>query len=233
MTSVELKPVNVGFVLFPGFQALDAFGPLDALNILSTKTKINLSILAATLDPVSTRLPGEQQNPFGSNCAQSVVPTHTFDNAPDLDVLFIPGGIGRREPDTVDQVSKLLVRLYPSLQSVITICTGAAIAAIAGILDGKKATTNKKSWSLVTPLGPKTHWVANARWVRDGKVWTGAGVSAGIDVTLAWIEEVWGEDMATDVTTVMEYNRAKDPSQDPFAPLYSITDVINGEVQPS
>ncbi|PVH71381.1 hypothetical protein DL98DRAFT_435278, partial [Cadophora sp. DSE1049] len=62
----------------------------------------------------------------------------------------------------------------------------------AGVLDGKKATMNKWAFYATSALGPKTHWVAKARWVVDGNVWSSSGVSAGIDVTLAWVASLWG-----------------------------------------
>jgi len=142
-------PVNFGVILFPGFQALDVFGPLDALNILSQTQKMNLYIIAATLDPVSTKLPG----PKGSDFGQSVVPTDTFETAPPLDVLIVPGGQGTRSPE-VSTAIDFIEATYPTLQYLITICTGSGLAARAGVLDGKRATTNKRAWKETTALRP-------------------------------------------------------------------------------
>lgn len=101
-------------------------------------------------------------------------------------------------------------------------CTGSGLAARAGVLDGKRATTNKRAWSETTALGPRINWVAKARWVRDGKVWTSSGVSAGIDVVFAWIEEVYGEEVADKIAVGIEYERQRDSSQDPFAGVYGL-----------
>jgi len=97
------------------------------------------------------------------------------------------------------------------------VCTGAGLAARAGLLDGKRATTNKATWALTTAFGPKVKWVPKARWVVDGKVWTSAGGSAGIDVTLAWVGEVFGEGAAGWVADGLEYERCLDSGRDPFA----------------
>ncbi|KAG6838840.1 hypothetical protein C0991_008024 [Blastosporella zonata] len=214
-------PVNFGLVVFPGFQALDAFGPLDALNVLSLMFPLKLSILAATLDPVSTKAP--YSSSIGSDFGQSINPTHTFAAPPPLDVLLIPGGIGTLHPDiqgTIDFVA----RVYPSLKYLITVCTGAGIAARAGVLDGKKATTNKMQWWPETAQREEVKWVAHARWVVDANVWTSSGVSAGLDTIFAFIGAIYGEEAAEKVSNILEYERHKDPSWDPYAVLYNLPD---------
>ncbi|KAH8160350.1 hypothetical protein CIB48_g7888 [Xylaria polymorpha] len=173
-------PTKFGVVIFPGFQALDAFGPLDAINNLSSITPLEFVALAATLDPVSTRVPAP------GRIGQSIVPTHTFDDCPeDLEVLLV--------------------------------CTGSAIVAMSGILDGRRATSNKKSWEWATSQGPAVNWVRQARWVVDGNVWTSSGVSAGIDLIFAFIEDQYGEEVATQLVRQAEYVRNTDSSSDPFA----------------
>ncbi|RJE23097.1 DJ-1 PfpI family protein, partial [Aspergillus sclerotialis] len=207
------NPTRIGVVLFPGFQALDAFGPLDAFNVLSWTHNITLSILSSTLDPVTTKSP---RSP--SAIGQSIVPTHTFSTAPELDVLLIPGGLGTRgsSPEILATIG-FIRSVYPSLKYLITVCTGSGLAARAGVLDGKQATTNKMGWEEITALGPNVKWVAKARWVKDGNVWTSSGVSAGIDVAFAWIEEVFGESVAEDIAVGIEYKRERDSRCDPFA----------------
>jgi transcriptional regulator GlxA family with amidase domain len=172
-------------------------------------------------------------NPFNSTFGESIVPTHTFENAPPLDVLFIPGGVGTLATDLNSTVA-FVAETYPSLQYLVSVCTGARIAARAGILDGRNATTNKLAWNTVVNLGPKTSWRAHARWIVDGNVWTGAGVSAGIDTALAWMGAVRGEDVANSIALGMEYERHSNATWDPFSTYYNLTDVINGiQVQSS
>ena len=154
---------------------------------------MNLSIIASSLDPVSTKPTLASINPHNSDFGQSVVPTHTLAQPPvSLDVLIIPGGMGTRTTD-VSELVTFVKRTYPQLQYLITVCTGAGIAARSGVLDGKRATTNKRMWKLTTEHGPKVNWIRHARWVQDGNIWTSAGVSAGIDVMFAFIKEVYGE----------------------------------------
>ncbi len=140
-------PTKFGVVLFPGFQALDVFGPLDVLNNLSRTTPLEFAVLAATLDPVGTRV--ESPGCIG----QTVVPTHTFDNCPeDLEVLLVPGGFGTRNPVITAPIVEFLKSIYPKLRFLLTVCTGSAVLAQSGLLDGRRATSNKRSWEWVGHL---------------------------------------------------------------------------------
>ncbi|KAL2757515.1 hypothetical protein ACRALDRAFT_2099926 [Sodiomyces alcalophilus JCM 7366] len=218
-------PVSFGMVLFPAFQALDVFGPLDILNLFSLSQHMNLYLIAPTLDPVSTA--PVSMNPMNSSFSESVVPTHTFaDPPPDLDVLFVPGGIGTRAPEPrLAEVIGYIRDVYPSLEYLISICTGAGLVARAGVLDGRNATTNKRAWAETVAHGPATNWIARARWVVDGNVWTSSGVSAGIDATLAWVGAVFGEEYAETLAIGIEHERVTDPSSDPFAEYWGAEDV--------
>lgn len=217
-------PKHYGMLLFQAFESLDVFGPLDALQILSKRYKMDLSLISSssTLDPVSTAPRAPSMNPMNSSFFQSVVPTHTIKDAPDLDVLIIPGGIGTRAPDlnaTIDYIRTT----YPKLQYLITVCTGAGLAAEAGVLDGKRATTNKGSWIHTIARGPRVKWEGHARWTVDGNVWTSSGISAGIDVTFAFIEHLYGGNVATEIANLMEYERHQDAKWDPFAGIFNVT----------
>lgn len=217
------QPKSFGYLLFPGFQALDVFGPIDALNLLSWgQENMTLAMLARTLEPVSTVVTNRKYNRFNSTFGQQVLPSHTFSDAPRLDVLIVPGGIGTQADDVGAEID-FIRRSYPSLQYLITVCTGAGLAARAGVLDGRNATTNKADWALTTALGPRVHWISHARWVHDGNVWTSSGVSAGIDVLFAWMEAVFGDATATGVANSLEYERHLNASWDPFADLYNLT----------
>lgn len=221
MSSKQSKPVNFGIILFPAFQALDVFGPLDALSLLSRTNNMHLYTIANTMDPVSTQLPQDKQ-PSDSDFGQLVVPTHTFKTAPPLDVLVVPGGQGSRAAG-LEPAIDFIKEVYPSLQYIISICTGARLVAQAGVLDGKRATTNKLSWQSTITVRSEVDWVHRARWVQDGNVWTSSGISAGIDATLAWIEHVHGTNVAKAIADRMEYNRVTGAGDDPFAELYGLT----------
>ncbi|PIL29724.1 hypothetical protein GSI_08163 [Ganoderma sinense ZZ0214-1] len=217
---------KIGVAVFPGFELLDAFGPLEVLYNLSNAHKIDLYVVAATLDPVYSGTSNPRVNNSGSRFGVSVVPTHTHDSVPDLDVLLVPGGIGVIE-ETAKPTVEFVRKTYPKLKYLITACNGASIAARAGVLDGKRATTSKAVWNAATAVGPNVHWVKTARYVVDGNCWTSSGVSAGIDVTLAWIAKVYGEGLARFIANGMEYEWRDDPNWDPFAYIFAKGDVID------
>lgn len=167
---------NWGVVLFRAFDGQDIFGPLDALQLLAFQRQMNLYLIAETLDPVTSEPASAAMNARNSSFWPVILPTHTFASAPDLDVLLVPGGAGVRAPD-VKNITDFIAGRYPSLEYLITVCTGAGLAAKSGVLDGRRATTNKSAWSTVTAWGPNVDWVRQARWVVDGNIWTAAGVS--------------------------------------------------------
>ncbi|KAJ4341453.1 hypothetical protein N0V87_001844 [Didymella glomerata] len=224
--STSRLPKNFGVILFPGFQLLDVCGPLDALNVLSNSHTLNLSILAATRDPVGTHHSAQDQQ--GSYFNQLIVPTHTFDDAPkDLEVLIIPGGLGNRNDENMKPVVEFLASLGLSLSPqkdlrgdirwILTVCTGSEILARTGALNGRKATTNKRAFNQVKEKHPHVNWITKARWVVDGEFWTSSGISAGIDLTFAWMSEVFGEETAQYVADRSEYERNIDPQNDRYA----------------
>jgi transcriptional regulator GlxA family with amidase domain len=135
---------------------------------------------------VSTQVHDGSVNLASSAFAQSIVPTHTFASPPEqLDVLLVPGGFGTRKE--LREEIEYIKTTYPRLKYIVSVCTGSVLLARAGILDGKRATTNKRSWVWATSQGPNVNWVPVARWVTDGNIWTASGVSAGIDATAAFI----------------------------------------------
>jgi transcriptional regulator GlxA family with amidase domain len=106
---------------------------------------------------------------------------------------------------------------------VSSVCTGAALLARAGLLDGRRATSNKLSFKWVTEQGPAVEWILRqARWVEDGKFATSSGVSAGIDMTLALIAKLAGAESAERIAIRMEYEWHRDPSWDPFAKIHGL-----------
>lgn len=230
ISNTTALPFHFGLLVFPNFQALDVFGPMDVLNTFSNrfKTPMRLSIISKTLDSVSTQKTpriNETQNDFG----QKIVPTITITDAlvakkkdgtpDDIDVLIVPGGGGTR--DAMHEEIDFVKTTYPKVKYIISVCTGATILSRAGILDGKKATTNKRSWTWAISTGPKVDWVHTARWVEDGNIWTSSGISAGIDVTYAWLGHVYGEEVADYVSMSSEYKRWTNSTDDPFADIWT------------
>ncbi|KAJ2895960.1 hypothetical protein MKZ38_006007 [Zalerion maritima] len=221
---IEYPPVKYGMLLFQAFEILDVYGPLEILNQLSRYHHLELSLISSDedLSGVTTEPVTAAMNPLNSTVYPLLPPTHSIADPPmDLDVLIIPGGLGTRSPylnNTVDYVTSV----YPNLQHLISVCTGASIAARAGVLEGKRATTNKASWDSVVIYGDNVTWVPEARWVQDGNVWTSSGVSAGIDAVFAFVDEMYGSANATYIANLIEYGRHTDASWDPFAAIWEV-----------
>ena len=218
--------------MFPALTSLDIFGPLQALNLLSIQYNMTLSLLSTNMDPVSvdrTIIDGISQGMLGSSAspyfAQFVLPTHTFDDAPELDVIMVPGGAGARNLNgTQPAVDWLRERMDdPELDYMMTVCTGASLLARTGKMAGKNATTNKAAFNWVKSVehADEVNWIAKARWVVDGNLWTSSGVSAGTDMTLAWIEHMYGRNKSEEIRIGMEWN-ALNQTDDPFADLYGL-----------
>ncbi|BCS28124.1 DJ-1/PfpI family protein [Aspergillus puulaauensis] len=222
-TNTTATPKNYGMLLFRGFEILDVFGPLEALSWVARRhDNISLSLISQSLDPVTTAPYTPAMNPFNASFFPTINPTHTLESAPELDVLIVPGGLGTRAPDsTLAPLLNYIKTTYPRLQYLITICTGSTLVARTGILDGKRATTNKASWASVIGNGPNTTWVREARWVVDGNVWSSSGISAGVDATLAFIAQFYGQRNASVISDYMEYEWHQDSSWDPYADIWA------------
>jgi putative intracellular protease/amidase len=107
--------------------------------------------------------------------------THTWRNAPPLDVLLVPGGMGNMAllEDGNTWMEDFVKARYPKLKYLLSVCTGSVTLALSGVLKNKQATTNKASWAWVVQHGKNIKWVPSARWTQDGKIWTSSGVAAG------------------------------------------------------
>ncbi|TDJ36889.1 MAG: DJ-1/PfpI family protein [Gammaproteobacteria bacterium] len=199
------KKRTIGALLFPDFELLDIFGPLEMLGVLPDYFEI--VTLAERSDPVASA-----QGP------QTVI-DRTFANPGGLDVLLVPGGRGtRREADNPAMLD-FLRSTYPKLEYLASICTGSGLLAAAGLLDGKRATSNKKAFDWPQSQSDKVTWVPEARWVEDGNIFTASGVAAGIDMSLALIATLLNDKIASRVAEHTEYDWHRDNSWDPYAAL--------------
>lgn len=201
----DTEKLLLGMVVFEGFELLDTFGPLEMFGTLPDKVTIFMI--------------GEKPGTVRSSAGPAVLIDHAFHTAPKLDILMIPGGQGTRREVSNQSFIASLKKLAQDAPHVATICTGTALLARTGLIDGLKATTNKKSFQWVVSQGDKVSWIKQARWVEDGKFLTSSGVSAGTDMALALIQKIYGHDTAIRVANSAEYEWNEDPAHDPFAKL--------------
>jgi transcriptional regulator GlxA family with amidase domain len=134
-----------------------------------------------------------------------------------FDIVLVPGGEGtRREIDNATLLQWLADQAR-TCRMMTSVCTGAVLLARAGLLDGRRATTNKRAFDWVAAHGPRVQWVRKARWVEDGRFWTASGVSAGMDMALAMIGALLGPEAAEEAALWAEYDWHRDAEWDPFA----------------
>lgn len=199
---------RVGALFFDKFELLDSFGPLEMFGVLPELFEL-VTIAEHGPSVASTQGP-------------RVVVERSFDDVGPVDVLLVPGGIGTRVEVENEALLDFLRRQAPGLEILASICTGAGLLARAGLLDGRRATSNKMAFAWAVAQGPRTTWVPEARWVEDGNVFTASGVAAGIDMALAVIARLVGPEIATRVANGTEYDWHRDASWDPFAKLHGL-----------
>ena len=196
-------PVRIGAVLFPGFELLDVFGPLEMFGALQERVSITML--------------GECAGEIASSQGPKAVVELALAETDGFDILLIPGGKGTRAGVNDLPFLQSIHKNAESSKIVATVCTGSALLAKTGLLDGKRATSNKIAFSWVCSQGPSVSWVRKARWVKDGKFITSSGVSAGMDMSLALIQEIFGREVAVETARYAEYLWNEDLDSDPFA----------------
>ncbi len=181
---------NVGFVIFPDVTQLDFTGPLQVLSGLSQSA---IHIVAKSISPVL------------GDCRLGLVPTHTFADCPPLDLICIPGGSEGVAGILNDRETIAFVRQQAgSAKYVTSVCTGAFVLGVAGLLKGRRATTHWAYVDLLPLVGAKHE---KARVVKDGNVITAGGVTSGIDFGFAVVAEIAGESTARRIQLGMDTTR--------------------------
>ena len=199
---------SVGVLLFDGFEVLDVFGPLEMYGM--SPEAFDIFLVAEEAEAVASR-----QGP------KSVVDHKTADGH-QYDILFVPGGTGTRREVNNTRLLDWIATQSQQAELVTSVCTGSALLAKAGVLDGVQATTNKMAYEWATAQGQKVNWVKQARWVEDGKFFTSSGVSAGMDMSLAIISRLLGEAEAEKTAQWAEYEWHRDAGHDPFAAVHGL-----------
>ncbi|KAK3397068.1 class I glutamine amidotransferase-like protein [Sordaria brevicollis] len=243
ITTAFPQPKTYALLLFRSFEILDAYGPLEILQFVSHFHSLNLLIFSRSFpSPVSTSPTLASMNPMNSSFYPSFVPTHPIPSTPQqwedmketlegIDVLLIPGGMGVRNPDLGPEL-EFVRRLRDDYglggrdesKVLVTVCNGAAVPARAGVLRGRRVTTNKSVWGEVVTLDPEVKWVSPARWVEDGNIWTSSGVTSGLDLTLQFVRKMYpdGVEIADLIAGAIEHEPVMDWRYDPFAEKFGV-----------
>src|SRR3989304_5370171 len=185
--------MKFGFLIFPGLEELDLVGPWEIVSLWSKFLK----------GPETCLMVAQSRDPVACAKGMSINPHVSFAECPQLDYLLVPGGEGTKEQINNETLVKFVSEQAVGCKAVLSVCTGSFILHRAGLLSGRRATTH---WSDLQRLGELGNVeVVQERVVRDGNIWTAAGISAGIDLALAFIESVAGEDVAGRVQFGAEY----------------------------
>jgi cyclohexyl-isocyanide hydratase len=180
----------IGIVLFPGLSSLDVAGPLA---VLARTPGLSVQLVAATLAPVR------------SDHGLTVLADHTFDTAPPLDVICLPGGSGVSAAMEDRALLQFLRRRAPDAQYLTSLCTGVLVLGAAGLLHGYQATTHRLSMNLLRRFGAQP---VDQRIVVDRNRITGAGVTAGIDLGLVIASKLLGAAAAQEIRLMLRARRA-------------------------
>lgn len=193
--------MQINLLLFDDFETLDAFGPVEVLGRAEGYTVRHYS---------------EKGGVVYSSQGVPVV-TEPFEHADLSGILLLPGGMGTRNLVKEQAFLDMLKRAAEQALYVLTVCTGSALLAATGLLDGKRATSNKRSFEWVRGTGAAVLWQPSARWVVDGKYYTSSGVSAGTDMAFGFFAERFGDAEARALAHRLEYIWHDDKDSDPFA----------------
>ncbi len=177
--------MDIGFLVFPRVQQLDLTGPYE---VLASWAQVRL--VAKNLDPVA------------SASGLRLTPDVTFADCPQLDVICVPGGDGINALLGDEETLGFLRRQAAGARFVTSVCTGALVLGAAGLLKGRRATTHWASHHFLSAFGAIP---VEARYVRDGNLMTGGGVTAGIDFALALVAELAGPAVAEAIQLGLEY----------------------------
>jgi transcriptional regulator GlxA family with amidase domain len=193
--------MDINCLLFDNFETLDLFGPVEVFGGIKEYAIKYFSMNGGMVHTAHN------------------LPVMT-ENASDMDlsgILLVPGGRATRtlvdDPDFIGRLKGIAEKSTWCL----TVCTGSGLIAKTGLLDGHRATSNKMAFEWAKSTGEKVNWIYKARWVVDGKYYTSSGVSAGIDMSLGFLADRFGEERAKTKAKFIEYEWNDDKDNDPFA----------------
>ena len=207
-----MKAKKIGLLGFDGVMALDLVGPVDAFTSAEIEEPNGQPSRCYEVVII-----GFSDKSFVSESGVVFKPHKTMSNAPALDTLILPGGKGLRVPETQARVAEWIKNRINRIRRVATVCTGAYGLAATGLLDGRCVTTH---WRYALDLArrfPKLKVNPNALYLKDGKFYTGAGITAGIDLSLALIEEDFGPRVALAVARELVVYLKRPGGQEQFS----------------
>ena len=187
------RPMNVVIVVYPGVQSLDLTGPLEVF----TGAQQLIAATGRSERGYRVAVASRDGAPLSTSSGLAIVPeTSLGEVSGPIDTLIVAGGAGSRDASAEEALLDWIAGVAPSARRVASVCTGAFVLAAAGLLDGRRATTHWASAAELAQRHPAVEVDPEPIYLRDGPVWTSAGVTAGMDLALALVEEDLDRDAA-------------------------------------
>ena len=191
-----MSKLNLGIYVFEDVEVLDFAGPYEVFavaNEISGYEIFNLYLLAEKPGPVVAR------NGFSIN------PHYDFSNCPVPDIILAPGGRGTRPLLKRPEILEKMREFSRQAEHTLSVCTGALVLGQAGLLDGRKSTTHHDAYDLLARIAPQTEVIRDVRYVDSGDLLSSGGISAGIEMSLYFLEREYGQDLVRKTRAEMEY----------------------------
>jgi transcriptional regulator GlxA family with amidase domain len=196
-----MQRIRVGIVVYEDVEVLDFCGPFEVFSV----TRLNEDKRREEPSPFRPILVAENTDPVTATGGMRVLPDHSMADCPHLDMLLVPGGWGFRHHMQDAALQAWMRERAGKAQTVAAVCTGALLMSAAGLLDGLKATTHWRFLDMMRDTYPAVDVQYDKHFVQQGRVFTSAGISAGIDMSLKVVEHVFGNKIARATARHMEY----------------------------
>lgn len=192
---------QVGILVFENVEVLDFCGPFEVFSV----TRLNEERRREEPSPFKLSLVAETTAPVVATGGMKVLPDYDLERCPQLDILVVPGGWGTRKEMHNARLLDWIAARAGRVETLSSVCTGALLLGKAGLLDGKRATTHWRSLDWMQELFPAVAVEKRRHFVEDGALFTSAGISAGIDMSLKVVARYCGEAVARATARHMEY----------------------------
>jgi len=220
------KILKIAVCIFPGVATLDYQGPMELFGFLAPSRLSDERSTTSSPFALEPTYISYTKDPVKPASGPLVLPDRTFDDIPaeeQFEIVLIPGGPGVRPNVIKPPFLEFVKRQVPGATYVLSVCTGSWVLAQAGLLSGKRATTNKSTFSEIkkATADQNIQWVAKARWVVDGNFWTASGITAGTDMASAFLEYLVGAEITKSIRGVAEVS-VRQQDDDEFAEMYGL-----------
>ena len=203
-----MKKINVGIFIFDEVEVLDFAGPFEVFSRtrLLKGAESRRSDDSAPFNPFTVSMDTEHLTATGG---LKIIADYTFNNFPKIDILIVPGGYGTRTLLNNDSLLKWIKAVSDKANITASVCTGSLLLAKAGLLEGKRATTHWGAIEALKSISKDIQVITERRVVND-EIITSAGVSSGIDMAFMIVENLYGEQVASDTSKYIEFHRSKE-----------------------